>query len=187
MKNVIIYLLGRYGVGKLTIGKALCAATGARLVDNHLINNVIFSLLRVDGKTPFPDGTWERIDQVRELALGAIETLANPEWSYVLTNALDDTPEDRAWYARVETLAARRQALFVPVELSCAPDENMRRIGTPEREAAMKHTDVPSARERLAVRVLPVEHANLLRLDTTTLAPAQSAARIAQHIASLKP
>lgn len=187
MKNVIVYLLGRYGVGKLTVGKALCSTTGARLVDNHLINNVIFSVLRVDGKTPFPDGTWERIEQVRELALGAIETLANPEWSYVLTNALDDTPQDRAWYDRVETLAARRRALFVPVELFCAPDENMRRIDTPEREAAMKHTDVPSARERLTVRSLPVVHANLLRIDTTTFSPAQTAARIAQHIASLKP
>ena len=32
----------------------LCAATGARLLDNHLINNVIFSLIQADGGTPLP-------------------------------------------------------------------------------------------------------------------------------------
>ena len=31
MNNTIVYLIGHYGVGKLTIGKAICAMTGARL------------------------------------------------------------------------------------------------------------------------------------------------------------
>ena len=54
MKNTIVYLIGHYGVGKLTIAKAICDATGARLFDNHLANNVIFSLVRADGSTPLP-------------------------------------------------------------------------------------------------------------------------------------
>ena len=56
MNNSIIYLLGHYGVGKLTVAKAICAVTGARLFDNHLINNVVFSLIEADGKTTLPRG-----------------------------------------------------------------------------------------------------------------------------------
>lgn len=52
MKNTIIYLIGHYGVGKLTIARQICAASDARLFDNHLVNNVVFSLIRADGKTP---------------------------------------------------------------------------------------------------------------------------------------
>ncbi len=37
MNNATIYLLGHPGVGKLTVAKAICAATGAGLFDSHLI------------------------------------------------------------------------------------------------------------------------------------------------------
>ena len=43
MEPTIFHLLGSPGVGKYTIGKALAEATGARLVDNHSIANVISS------------------------------------------------------------------------------------------------------------------------------------------------
>ena len=51
MNNTIIYLIGHYGVGKFTIAQAIAEATDARVFDNHLANNVIFSLIREDGKT----------------------------------------------------------------------------------------------------------------------------------------
>jgi len=44
MDNTIIYLLGHEGVGKYTIAKEIVTMTSARLVDNHAINNLIFSL-----------------------------------------------------------------------------------------------------------------------------------------------
>ena len=69
MHNTIIYLIGHYGVGKLTIARAICAATDARLFDNHLANNVIFSLIRADGKTPLPEGVWDLIDVVRQVII----------------------------------------------------------------------------------------------------------------------
>ncbi len=46
MRNTIIYLIGHYAVGKLTIARAIAAAADARIFDNHLANNVIFSLSR---------------------------------------------------------------------------------------------------------------------------------------------
>ena len=57
--NAVVYLLGPYGVGKLTIAKELCAETAAILVDNHLINNPILSVIGADGVTPLPAQTWD--------------------------------------------------------------------------------------------------------------------------------
>ena len=95
MRNTIIYLIGHYGVGKLTIGREICAATGARLFDNHLANNVIFSLVREDGATPLPQGVWPLIMTIRRQALSAMANLAGADASFVLTNALmDDDPMD---------------------------------------------------------------------------------------------
>lgn len=187
MDNAIVYLLGHYGVGKLTVARALCALTGARLVDNHLMNNVVFSLIRTDGKTPLPAATWDLIAKVREAAFEAIETLAPAGASFVLTNALDDTLEDQEWFDRVVLLAERRGALFVPVNVTCEEAENARRIPSPEREANMKHTDVASAMERRRTATpLPVTHPNRLDVDTTRQSPQESAAAILRHVRSLR-
>lgn len=188
MNNTIVYLIGHYGVGKLTVAKALCAATGARLLDNHLINNVVFSLIRVDGKTPLPETTWDFVNNIREVAFEAIEALAPPHYSYILTNALQDDPVDRRWFARTVELARRRGAVFVPVELDCDEAENARRINTPDREANMKHTDVASAiARRRKVTPLPIDHPNRLSLDTTHLPPAEAARKIIAHAGRLAP
>jgi len=40
LKNTFILLIGFAGTGKYTIGRELCRRTGAKLIDNHLINNV---------------------------------------------------------------------------------------------------------------------------------------------------
>lgn len=179
MNNTIVYLIGHYGVGKLTVAKAIVAATGARLLDNHLLNNVVFSLIRADGKTPLPEVVWDHIARIRDVAFEVIETLAPPEFSYVLTNALDDNPDDRKYFHRVVELAQYRRATFVPVLLSCDEAENARRIGTPERAANLKHTDAASAlARRRSVTQLRIDHPNLLSLDTTHLPPAEAAAQI---------
>ncbi|MDO8360191.1 MAG: hypothetical protein Q7T08_09130 [Devosia sp.] len=184
MDSLVVYLIGPYGVGKLTVAKALCALTGARLVDNHLINNVVFSLIRADGRTPLPETVWDHVSDIRKIAFEVMETLAPPEFSYVLTNSLDDDPQDRAWYDRAVLLAERRGARFVIV--TCDEAENARRIPSPERAANMKHTDVASALERRRThRALPVEHPNRLDLDTTTALPEESAAAILRHVQSL--
>jgi hypothetical protein len=186
MDNTIVYLLGHYGVGKLTVAKALCALTGARLVDNHLINNVVFGVIGADGKTPLPPETWELTARVGEIAFEAIETIAAPATSYVLTNALTDEPRDRAYYARVVTLVDRRGALFVPVVVTCDETENALRIPSPERARNMKHTDAPSAMERRrTIAPLPIIHPNRFDLDTTRQSPDDAAKAILAHIRTL--
>lgn len=50
MKNTIIYLLGFPGTGKYTIAKEICKQADFKLVDNHLINNPLFTLIENDDK-----------------------------------------------------------------------------------------------------------------------------------------
>jgi len=52
LQNTIIVLIGFAGTGKFTIGRELCERTGAKLIDNHLINNPVFKVLNADGITP---------------------------------------------------------------------------------------------------------------------------------------
>ncbi|HEX6477597.1 MAG TPA: hypothetical protein VF043_02040 [Ktedonobacteraceae bacterium] len=53
MQNTIVYLIGYAGTGKYTIAKELARLTGAVIVDNHLINNPVFSIVGASGNTPF--------------------------------------------------------------------------------------------------------------------------------------
>lgn len=183
MKNTIVYLIGHYGVGKLTIAKAICAATDARLFDNHLVNNVIFSLLRTDGKTALPERVWEMIDVIRTQALLAIEELAPQHASYVLTNCLLETdPGDRLVYDQVLATAERRGNIFVPVVLRASDAAHAARIPSAERGAYFKQTDAEGAeRKRQANEILRIDHPNRLDLDTTHLPPAEAARLIIEH------
>lgn len=183
MNNTIVYLIGHYGVGKLTIARAICAVTDTRLFDNHLANNVIFSLIRADGRTPLPEGVWDMIDVIRGQAFKAIEELTPPDTSFALTNCLlENYPGDRAAYEQVEAVAIRRGNVFVPVVLTASDTAHASRVGSVERAERLKHTDVDSAaRKRLAEPLLRIDHPNRLDLDTSDLPPSEAARLIIAH------
>jgi hypothetical protein len=183
MNNTIVYLIGHYGVGKLTIAKALCAATGARLFDNHLANNVIFSLIREDGRTRIPDAAWELIMTIRRQALTAMAEIARPEASFVLTNALmEGDPLDRQAFDEVVAVAQRRGSVFVPIMLTASDAAHAERIPSEERNRHMKTTNAEGAAlVRRSRALLRIDHPNRLDLDTTHLPPEQAARIIIEH------
>ncbi|PXA97439.1 hypothetical protein DMC47_14050 [Nostoc sp. 3335mG] len=183
MQNTIIYLIGHYGVGKLTIGQAIAAATGARLFDNHLANNVIFSLVREDGRTRIPDRAWDLIMTIRRQALIAMAEIAPPAASFVLTNALmDDDPLDHQAFAEVVSAAKQRGSTFVPVLLSASDAAHAARVPSLEREARLKMTDAAgAARARREKSLLAVDHPNRLDLDNTDLPATVAAGLIVAH------
>lgn len=188
MNNTIIYLIGHYGVGKLTIAKQICAATGARLFDNHLANNVVFSLIREDGSSPIPDSAWDIIMTIRREALRAMTEIARPEVSFVLTNALmEDDPIDHEAFAEVLDVARKRGATFLPVILTASDAAHAERIPSPEREERLKMTDATGAalvRQRRLL--LQIDHPNRLDLDTTSLPPERAAQLIIEHAERLQ-
>ena len=188
MNNTIIYLIGHYGVGKFTIAQDIAEATGARVFDNHLANNVIFSLIREDGKTKIPERAWDLIMTIRRQALVAMTELAPPEASFVLTNALMDAdPLDRAAFSEVQSAAEQRGACFVPVTLQASDAAHDLRIPSPEREQRLKMTDPAGARNVRATRqLLRVIHPHRLTIDTNDIAPEHPARMIIDHAERLK-
>lgn len=187
LPNTFIYLLGFPGTGKYTVAQLIAARGGFRIVDNHLVNNPVFTVVRVDGKTALPKAVWTHAAAIGRVVFECIRTLSPPDFSFVLTNALyEDDPADHAWFAEIEGLAAERGALFVPVRLVISDtEEHRRRVTDPNRESRMKETD-PAAPERYGQRaVLNPNHPNLLSLDTTNLGAEETAEKILSHVAAL--
>ena len=161
--SAVYYLIGLPGVGKYTVASAmarLAAERGQRLVvvDNHYVNNVIFGLVGVDGRTPLAPAVWARVAEVAEVAeivFTTVETLSPRGWSFVFTNYLDhSSAEDHRWYRRVRQVANARGSRFVPVRLVCEPDELCRRVASPERSGRLKLVDPVTVRQLAMTRRL---------------------------------
>jgi hypothetical protein len=181
--NVVIYLVGFSGIGKLTIARELAPILKAKVVDNHWINNPIFGLLDTDGKTKLPEAVWDRVDEVRRAVHETIATLSPPHWNFIFTHAgHDDDPADHEIFASVLNVAERRQALLVPVRLTCAEEELIRRVVSPERRDRLKSVSVDGARRSSRTgQVLVPHHANRLDLDVTSISAWEAASKIYEH------
>jgi ribose 1,5-bisphosphokinase PhnN len=183
--GIFIYLIGFAGTGKLTIAKALRQQFDCLLVDNHLINNVVFSLIDPDGKTPLPAEVWSRVAEVRGAALATIRGLSKPGRSFVFTNELLHGIDRHAGvFKDVQETAQARGARLLVVRLHVEPDELARRVVSPERAQAFKEIDAQGALQRSRQHeLLKPDGADCLDLDVTLLAPDEAARRILQHVA----
>lgn len=184
MKNTIIYLIGYAGTGKYTIAREIVALTGVVMVDNHLINNPVFSVVGVDGIKPLPAGVWEKIAGIRRIVLDTVAELASPEASFIFTNELfEGQSVDRLLFEEIADLAAKREGLFVPVILRCEPEELYRRVASPERAVRFKLRNADWTRESIrAYSLLHVDHPNRLELDVTNLSPIEAAQAIIAYV-----
>ncbi|HEY1761625.1 MAG TPA: hypothetical protein VGG17_03425 [Acidimicrobiales bacterium] len=168
----IIYLIGSPAVGKYTVAKAIAEINGAAVVDNQLINLPIFSLL-----TEWPDaevtkGMWKEIEFVRDAVFRMIEEVVPRSMSYVLTNALEDEPEDHLLFERIKKMAIARESQFLPVVLTCELNEQLRRIPGPERTRRMKMDDLEKAKSYIeGTKFFASSDEELLTLDTTSSEP----------------
>lgn len=186
LRNTIIYLIGIPAVGKYTVAKELGRMTGAKVVDNQLINTPVFSVVGYDGTDafPFPRGAWAQIGKIHLAVLAVIRDFCPPDASFVFTNTLDARePLDRAWFRRVERLAKQRKAAFFPVWLTCEAAVIRQRKDTPDRRARLKDIDLTNiSKWSEEVEVLRVPHPNALTLDTSHSEPGQTARRILEHV-----
>jgi hypothetical protein len=179
MRPTIFHLIGPPAVGKYTVGKELARLTGARLVDNHSIANVIFQVLDQDGIKPLPKGVWGRVRLVRDAVLDTMIHLSPRHLSFIFTNYLRGEDEaEKAIFEEMVGLAEIRESLFVPVVLSCRTEELVRRVGQASRRERMKLLDPIQATEMNEGPRFETGHRNLLRLDVTELPPEESARQI---------
>jgi hypothetical protein len=184
LRNLFVYLVGFGGTGKLTIARALAPVIGAKIVDNHWINNPIFGLIDPDGVTPLPPAVWIQVGKVHDAVMETIATLAKPETSFVFTHeGVGGDADDQAKLEAIRSVAARRGAHFIPVRLLCEEAELVRRIQSPERVAMHKGIDPAHAINRSRHHtVLDPKSPDTLSLDVTRLRPQESVAAIIAHI-----
>ncbi len=175
LKNTIIVLIGFAGTGKYTIGRELCERTGAKLIDNHLINNPVFKVLDADGIKPLPPGVWDKVKTIRAIVYDSIREMSPPDLSFVFTIELIEGKP-----------ATARNGLFVPVRLLCDVDELCRRVANPGRIAMIKAISPEAARQKSADHeVLKAGHPNSRTIDVTHKSPSDSADVILAEIANL--
>ncbi len=190
LNNTIIYIIGYAGTGKYTIAKALYAKhEDIKLVDNHLINNPIFSLINADGKTKLAPEVWENTDRVREVVFDTMINISPEHYSFVLTNCLfAPNPEtgsegDQDIYDGVYAVAKARNANFIPVFLRVDVEEMVKRRTSPGRAERFKDTYAENVYRDLAERkLLDIKHPNRLDLDVTHLSAEDAAMAILDFI-----
>lgn len=176
MRNTIIYLIGGPGVGKQTIAKEIQKKQSFTLVDNHSYTNAIFSISK---NYDHPKHEEYRL-KVRNIVLEAMGEICPKGESFIFTNVISKGEED-SYYKPVEKLATTREALFIPVTLSCDLNENKKRIANPFRKEYLKTLN-PEAVQQIANLGLPeIKHPNLLQLDVTKLSAADAAVQIIEH------
>lgn len=178
----IVYLVGPPASGKRTIGEALSTLTGAALVDNHLINDPIFRPYGADGITPLPGWLWDLVQQVRDATLTAARQ-AMPHVSHIFTNYLADKASEAEAVTELRDLAAHRSAQFLPVWLTCPPDELLRRVTLPDRERWHKMRDPEALQRLIEDKGMLAPPADALVLDTSTLGPDEAARKINDQLA----
>ncbi len=177
--STIIYLMGYPGTGKYTIGKEICRQDPRfRLVDNHLVNNPIFSIIHIDGVTPLPYKIWENVGKIWDAVMDTLVHLSPIDFNFVLTNALFDSEGDKAWFEEIQSMAAARNAKFIPVLLRISVEEHQKRISNLDRKERMKESD-PKSPQRYALldNIYIPDHPNLLTLDVSDI-PAEEASKI---------
>jgi len=186
LRNTIIHLLGAPGTGKYTIAQEMRGLCDIRLVDNHLINNPLFSLVRLDGKTKLPPRIWDNIGMIWDAVADTMIHISPREFSFILTNALfDHDDEDRKHMLEMKAVADARGGRYVPVRLIISDvAEHVARITAPGREARMKETDATKPAYYAGREVLKTRLATELTLDVTALSPLAAARAVLQHAQS---
>jgi hypothetical protein len=184
MNNVILYLIGFAGTGKLTIANAILERSPFLLVDNHFINNIVFRLIDTDGNGPLPPRVWKNVGKIRSIVFDTMRYLSKPGRNFVLTNELvEGDAEDEKVFQEVRALATARGAAFLPVRLIIAPEELARRVVSPQRQALLKsrHPDeaLRMARKHQVYRPKDVDY---FELEVTKLSPADAAEQILAEV-----
>jgi hypothetical protein len=188
LDNTIIILIGFAGTGKYTIGRELCERTGAKLVDNHLINNPIFRVVNVDGVTPLPAPVWGKVKEIRRIVYDAVREISPPNLSFVFTLELRESdPAAHQAFLNLRELARARQSLLVPIRLICDVEELCRRVANPARAELLKAVSPELARKKAAEHsVLNPKHENVRTIDVTAKTPAQSVDAIIRVLESIR-
>ena len=177
----IIFLYGRPGVGKLTVGEHLTAETGFSLLHNHAVVDLTTSL--------FPFGTPAFVALREHLWQTCVQAALNAKMGgVVMTFAPEETVTDNFIPSLQKRVAAGAGSLHF-IELQCSNAELEKRIQSEPRERFGKLRDVYKFRklDESGVFQKPQMPTPELVIDTTNQSPLESARAIARHLRQAKP
>jgi chloramphenicol 3-O-phosphotransferase len=178
LKMKIIFLHGAPAVGKLTVARELAKLTGFRLFHNHLTVDLVTSL--------FPFGSEPFVILREHIWLSAFKEAALHDVSLIFTFNPERTVRDGFIQETLQVVeSAGGKVIFV--ELVCSPDELERRIQAPSRSKFGKLDSIEQYRilkEAGAFSFPSLPRG--LSVDTTDSSPADTAAKIRDHVSNLE-
>jgi hypothetical protein len=181
MTTQVIFLFGRPGVGKLTVGELLAVETGYRLLHNHSVVDLVTSL--------FPFGSPPFVSLRERIWLGSIDAcLAAKQAGVIMTFAPEATVTDDFIPALQKRVSARGGDLRF-IELRCSDAQLEIRLKDDSRGRFGKLRDVYEFRklDKAGVFDRPQMPAAELVVDTTSTNPLESARAIAKHLHQASP
>ena len=180
-QTIITYLIGLSGTGKYTIAKQI-ALHDYKIVDNHLINNPIFSLLDIDSITPIPFAAWQAIVPIRNAVFNFVAQEKTK--NYLFTNELLEVGHDRVIYEKVKDLAIQRDSIFIPIKLLISSQERAKRITSLERKNRFKLT-IDTRYLDSHTDLITFDHPHMMTLDVTNLSAHEASEKIMQHVVGI--
>jgi hypothetical protein len=176
MATQVIFLFGRPGVGKLTVGELLAIDTGYRLLHNHAVVDLVTSLFSF-GSPPF-------VALREKLWLDAIDAcVAAKQAGVIMTFAPESTVTDEFIPTLKKRVTARRGSLRF-IELWCDDVQLEGRLIAESRGKFGKLRDVTLFRklDKAGAFTRPKMPLAELTVDTTDREPLEAARLIATHL-----
>lgn len=165
------------GVGKLTTAKLLAEKINARLVDNHLLIDLVAAICERGGSEYLA-----MIEKIMQLVLEQIAEM--PDEIFIFTNALSaEGAEDRKRLDLIKRFAENRKISFVQILLQCDLEENKRRIVSENRKLKGKLMNVAELEEickNCSIYHPPAEYS--LTIDSTHLSAEETSEEIKNYI-----
>ncbi len=174
---MIIHLNGMPGVGKQTVAKSLAEKLNARLIDNHLLIDLV-TAIHERGSSKY----MSMIKRLTDIVLA--EITKKPDEIFVFTNALvNELSEDKERLSYLLEFENDHNFPFVQVLLNCDLTENKNRIISGPRKLKGKLTDAAELEElhkMYSIYHPPAEFS--LKIDTTNLSADEVSEQIRSYI-----
>jgi hypothetical protein len=177
----VIFLFGRPGVGKLTVGELLAAETGYRFLHNHAVVDLATSL--------FAFGTPPFVVLREKLWLIAIDSCLAAKMSGVIMTFAPESTVTDDFIPTLQKRVTARGAFLRFIELRCSDAELEIRIKADSRSQFGKLRDVYQFRklDKAGAFDRPKMPEPELVVETTLSKPLESARLIAKHLLQRRP
>jgi shikimate kinase len=177
---MIIHFNGMPGVGKKTIAEILAKKINARLIDNHLLIDLVLAICE-RGSTNYSSYILKLMNVVLE------QIAESPNQTFIFTNALAaESQSDKERFAQIRLFAENHKIPFIQILINCDLEENKRRIVSENRRLKGKLMDTDELEKLWKYTIYNPSNEFSFEIDTTELSPEASAEKIKNYLDSIK-